>query len=109
MRILLLIILTFLISCSSGSKAISMDDYSYVTIGMSKDELIQKMGKPYSIKNLSYNQVEYIYIEKINANQRVLLERKYLFILENDQVTSKKVIDINRPSWERNSYEMQTE
>jgi hypothetical protein len=86
-----------------------MDDYSYVTIGMTKDELIQKMGKPYSIKKLSDNQVEYIYIEKINANERVLLERKYLFILENDQVTSKKIIDINRPSWERNSYEMQTQ
>ncbi|NGX55859.1 MAG: hypothetical protein K1060chlam5_00090 [Candidatus Anoxychlamydiales bacterium] len=110
MRFLLMfIIYGFFISCSSGSKATSMDDFSMITIGMSKDELIQQMGKPFSIKKLGDNQEEYIYIERITANKRTIIERKYLFILQNDQVTSKKIIDLNRPSWERNSYEMQTQ
>ena len=109
MKYLLLILTSILfISCSAGSKVIDSDKFYEVEIGMSIKELKEKLGDPYSVKSLGNGEVEYKYIERLYAADRVLQERHYLFILKNGKVVSKKVIDLNRPVYERNSYEMQT-
>ena len=61
-----------------------------------------------SIKKLEDGYLEYKYIERQRSADRVLVERHYLFVIKDNKVTSKKHIDMNRPSYERNSYEMQT-
>ena len=102
------IISIFLLGCASGNKVATSDHFHEVSVGMSVKELKAKMGKPYSVKNLGDGYVEYKYIERLMAANRVLEERYYLFIVKNGRVTSKKQVDMNRPVYERNSYEMQT-
>ena len=94
--------------CASGSKVMTADEFSEVSVGQSGDEIQKKHGKPYSIKRLGNNEVEYIYIERMQMAKRVLRERHYLIILKNGKVTSTQVRTFNRPSYEGNSYEMQT-
>ncbi|MBN2479990.1 MAG: outer membrane protein assembly factor BamE [Parachlamydiales bacterium] len=103
-----LIILSSLFLLSCGSKAITSDDFYQVDVGMSSKEVKEKMGTPYSVKNLGNGEVQYKYIERVRAGDRVLLEKHYLITIKDGKVTSKKVIDLNRPVYERNSYDMQT-
>ena len=94
--------------CASGSKVMTADEFSEVSVGQTGDEIQKKHGKPYSIKRLGNSEVEYIYIERMPMGKRVLRERHYLIILKNGKVTSTQVRTFNRPSYEGNSYEMQT-
>ncbi len=100
--------LVICMSCAAGNRVMTMEEYHEVSVGMTEKEVKQKIGKPYSTKNLGKNQVQYIYIEKLYSGTRVLQERHYLITFTNGKVTSKKVLDFNRPVWQRNSYEMQT-
>lgn len=95
--------------CASGGKIMTEDAFSQVTAGMSYKEVTNKLGKPYSIKNLSNFEVEYKYIEKIVAsNAKVFQEKHYFVVFKNGRVINTKVVYLNRPSYEENSYEMQT-
>lgn len=107
-KILSILFLITFISCASGNRVMTADEYYQVEIGMSTKEVKQKFGKPYSKKNLGAGSIEYKYIERIIAGNRVLQERHYLIVFTNDKVSSKKIIELNRPVYERNSYEMQT-
>lgn len=94
--------------CASGSKVMTIEDFSDISVGQTSDDIQKKHGKPYSIKNIGDNEVEYTYIERIPMGKRVLQERHYLIILKNGKVTSTQTRSFNRPVYERNSYEMQT-
>jgi len=83
--------------------------FSEVSVGMSSSELEKKLGKPYSIRNLPNNEIEYTYIQKSDFGARgVLEERHYLIILRDNKVIRTDVKILNRPIYERDSYEMQT-
>ncbi|OGN65539.1 MAG: hypothetical protein A2888_01275 [Chlamydiae bacterium RIFCSPLOWO2_01_FULL_28_7] len=107
-KIMLFFVSLCLIGCASGGKIVTSDEFHQVNISMSVDELIKIMGKPYSITKLEGGYLEYKYIERQTAADRVLVERHYLFVIKDNKVTSKKQVDLNRPSYERDSYEMQT-
>lgn len=95
--------------CAGGGKIMTPDQFSQVSLGMTSKEVVQKFGKPYSIKNLGYNEFEYRYIEKVIVGEnRVIQEKHYLILFKNNRVTSTKVEYLNRPAYERDSYEMQT-
>lgn len=96
-------------SCASGGKTMTAEGFSEISVGMTEKEVQQKYGKPYSIKDLGEGEIEYRYIEKVTIGRdRVLQEKHYLIILKNGKVTSTKTQILNRPVYERNSYEMQT-
>ncbi|HEU63809.1 MAG: hypothetical protein KR126chlam4_01074 [Candidatus Anoxychlamydiales bacterium] len=94
--------------CASGSKVMTAEEFSEISVGQTSDDIQKKHGKPYSIKRLGDNEVEYTYIERLPMGKRVLRETHYLIILKNGKVTSTQVRTFNRPVYERNSYEMQT-
>ncbi len=95
--------------CASGGKIMTEDTFSQVSIGMTTKEVINKFGRPYSIKNLGHGEIEYKYIEKVIVGRaKVLQEKHYFIIFKNGQVSSTKTEYLNRPSYEENSYEMQT-
>ena len=100
--------LVICVSCAAGNRVMTMDEYHEVSVGMTQKEVKEKIGKPYSVKKLENNQVQYTYVEKLHAGTKVLQERHYLITFTNGKVTSKKVLDFNRPAWQGNSYEMQT-
>jgi outer membrane protein assembly factor BamE (lipoprotein component of BamABCDE complex) len=109
MKKIIFIFLFFLFSCASGGKVMTAEDFSEIHVGMTTSEIEKKYGKPFSVKELGNDEVEYVYIEKVVVNRaRVLQEKHYLIILKNGRVTSTKTQIYNRPSYERNSYEMQT-
>ena len=94
--------------CASGSKVVTPDSFSQISVGMTTAEVEKKLGKPYSIKNLEDNEIQYTYIEKMPMGKRVVQERHYLINFRNNKVSATKVMYYNRPSYEGNSYEMQT-
>lgn len=108
-NIVFLLSITFLSiwGCAS-SKVMTAEEFSEISVGQTSDQIQKKYGKPYSIKNLGDNEVEYTYIERMPMGKRVLRETHYLIILKNGKVTSTQTRIYNRPSYEGNSYEMQT-
>lgn len=103
----LILLLTF--SCVGGGRIMTTDQYCQISVGMTTKEFVHRFGRPYCLRNLGYGEIEYEYIEKMIIGEcRVLQEKHYLILFKNDRVVSTKIIYLNQPSYERNSYEMQT-
>lgn len=103
-----LIAFLFLLGCMNGTKVMSADSFSEVSVGMSVDQLTKELGEPYAIKTINSTDQEYEYIEKISANNRVIEERHYFFLIKNGQVYSKRMKSFQRPVYQGNAYELQT-
>jgi len=97
-------------SCAAGTKIMNEDLFADIAIGTTKEVLIKKAGKPNSIKKLENNQEEYEYLENIYSGRENIELRKYLFILQNNKIISKKMVFEKPPFpvFDRNSYDMQT-
>ena len=106
---LLGILLGCFCACAAGHSMMTMDKYSEISVGTTREELKEKAGKPYSIKKIGDHEEIYEYIERINVENRFVERRHYLFIIKNGKITSKKVTQEEPPPLEfRNSYELQT-
>lgn len=88
-KIVLVSSVAMLAACGS-SKVMTRDDYYMVTVGTSTQELINKYGEPYSIKNKKDGSQEYLYIERIPAGTVTAEQNNYVFIVKNGQVVSKR-------------------
>jgi len=97
-----------LFGCASGSKVMTAEQFSEISIGQTSQDIEKKYGKPYSVKHISDTEVEYTYIERAQMGKRVVQEKHYLIILKNGRVSSTQIRTFNRPAWQINSYEMQT-
>ena len=108
MKKITLLLFSILLGCSMGSRAITMDDFYEVELGMTKQELTEKLGKPYLIQRIGDRVERYEYIEKISSADRVMEERHYFFSIKEGRVFSKEVKTFSITPFERNSYDMQT-
>ena len=52
-------------------------DYNQITLGTSAQELVQRYGEPYSVKELGKGILEYRYIERVSMNQELVYENHY--------------------------------
>lgn len=100
-------------ACSSGTTTITLNSFSDIPLGSTKDELIASVGKPSLIKKHADGSVEYEYIERVKIGARDVEERHYLITLKDGKVISKKIKgksqDIPYPTpYVFDSYEMQT-
>jgi len=76
---------------------------------MTKSELRKIAGKPVLIRDLKSGAKQYEYVERITENGRIMQARKYLFIIKDGKVTSKKMVFEDPPLFDkRDSYELQT-
>jgi len=99
----------FILSCASGGKVMTQDNFSQVTVGMTKSELTKIAGEPVLVRDLKSGAKQYEYIERITDNGRIIEVRKYLFIVKYGKVVSKKMVFEGPPLFEkRDSYELQT-
>ncbi|KPK33709.1 MAG: hypothetical protein AMS24_00040 [Chlamydiae bacterium SM23_39] len=98
------------ISCAVGHKTMTQDIFGDISVGTTEKVLIKKAGKPNFIKKLESNQMEYEYLETIYSAGRIIEIRRYLFILENNKIISKKMVFEKPPFpvFDRNAYDMQT-
>jgi hypothetical protein len=95
-------------ACSSGNGMMNMSSYSDVTLGATSEQLISSYGKPNHIKNLPDGTVEYEYVERIKVGERNLEERRYIIVLKDGQVVSKRMKQGSPPPFIFDSYQMQT-
>jgi len=109
MKYIFLVLALIVLSCASGGKILTQEEFCQITVGMTSSEVEKKYGKPFSIRDLGNSEIEYKYIEKVTIGKaRVIQEKYYIIIFKNGRVTSTKTQIFNRPVYERNSYEMQT-
>ncbi len=98
------------ISCAAGHKIMTEETFAKIENGMKENSVKKIAGKPYEVKNIGDGVYEYQYIERIFSGDRVIEVRKYLILMKNGVVTSKKMT-IEKgfdPLQERNSYDLQT-
>jgi hypothetical protein len=88
-KIILISSLSLLAACGS-SKVMTRENYSTISTGTSTQELINKYGNPYSIKNKKDGTQEYLYIERIPAGETTAEQNNYILVIKNGQVVSKR-------------------
>ncbi len=94
--------------CSRGSQVITLEKFSEISIGSSVKELKNVFGKPDRIDKGNVGEEIYIYLERIQSENRLIMFRQYLFIIQNGKVTSKKILYEKEELDDRNAYDLQT-
>ncbi len=104
--IFVIIFSLFLPAC--GHRVMTMQTFYDVPNQITSQELKDRAGFPYAIRKKEGGVEEYEYIERITAGQNIVEERHYIFILKNDRVVSRKVLQSDPPPFDTNSYKLQT-
>lgn len=97
-----------LLCMATSQKTITMDKYYDVQMGSSEQSLKKNLGKPYAVCQLSHDEAEYEYIERLSTGTDVLEERHYFFRIKNGRVKSSRMTTKVIPFYQRNSYDLQT-
>ena len=102
--------LLLLTSCGSGQRVTTMESFYEIPIGASKNEVIAQAGEPMTSRRLEDGDEEFVYVERLTASNRVLQERRYILILRDGKVFSRRVEYVAPPSTSTtfDSYQMQT-
>ncbi len=98
-KIILVSSLTFLAACGN-SKVMTREDYYTISTGTSTQEVINKYGEPYSITNKKDGTQEYLYIERIPAENATAEQNNYILIVKNGQVVSKRTSQERPPAYD---------
>ena len=89
-KIILTSSISLLMACGS-SKVMTRQEFYTIDTGTSAQQVVEKYGKPYSIKNRKDGSQEYLYIERIPAaNQDTAEQNNYILVVKNGQVVSKR-------------------
>ncbi len=103
--------LAFLIAaCASGGHMMTAESFYSVPMGTSREELVEQVGKPARVVNKGGGVQEYEYVERLSAGARTLQETRYIYTIENDKITARRVerSSPNPSGFENDSYNMQT-
>lgn len=95
-------------ACASGGSSISLQGFYDVPVGASSEEVVGILGAPISQNRLPDGSIEYEYIERFKVGERNLNERRYVIILKDGKVVSKKMKQTSPLPYGFDSYEMQT-
>jgi hypothetical protein len=101
-------LLFLLTACAAGGHVVTMDKFYEVPIGATEPQLVESIGKPYAIKEKKDGSKEYEYIERIKIGNRDAEERKYIIVIQNGKVASKKIESSIPLPYGFDSYDMQT-
>jgi hypothetical protein len=104
-RLLPLFLLT---ACALGGKPVTMDAFYEVDISSTREQVVACLGEPYAIHKMCDGSYEYEYIERIKIGARDAEERRYILVLRDGVVVSKRVKQSSPPAYGFDSYEMQT-
>ena len=102
-------LLLLLCSCAAGGSFITSEKYQDVPVGITTQELVDRLGEPYSIRKTKSGTEVYEYTERVAAGGQIVEVRKYIFLIKDGKVESKQLQTQTTPIFDqRNSYEMQT-
>ena len=91
-----------------GGKAVTMGLYCEIDLCTTTPQVVEILGKPYAIHEMTDGYVEYEYIERINIGAREAEERHYFILMKDGLVVSKRVRQGVASPLGFDSYEMQT-
>jgi hypothetical protein len=95
-------------ACAIGGKPITMGLFCEIDLCTTTPQVVEIMGKPYAIYEMTDGYVEYEYIERINIGAREAEERHYFILMKDGLVVSKRVRQGVASPLGFDSYEMQT-
>ena len=108
----MLMVCFLLAACASGGKIVTQESFSEVERGITAVELKEKLGSPNETKKLASGDVEYIYFERVQANDEIVEVKHYIFIIRQGRVYDKKMrfekIQLPYRILERNAFDLQT-
>lgn len=90
----------FLLSCFHRSAVMTRQDFNTVEMGEPISTLEQRVGAPYTIRNLKNGGQEYEYIERITMGDEVIEENHYFIIVENGKIIGKRTTLQTPPAYD---------
>lgn len=105
-KLLFLLLLLAAASCASGQRVLTMESFSDIPMGATKDEIAAIAGRPYRVNNKPGGLVEYEYIERLKIGL-TLEERHYFILLKDGRVVDKRVTYDTTPPFYIDSYMLQ--
>lgn len=103
-----LIPLLFLLGCSMSGHPVTMDAFYSVDTSATEAQVVAALGKPYTVNKLGDGSIEYEYLERIKIGSRYAETRRYILVMRDGVVVSKRVQRGVPAPWKFDSYEMQT-
>ncbi len=94
-------------ACSLGSRVFTMQEYSEIPIGATKDEVTQLVGEPYRSYTVKNGMEELEYIETIMVGSLVTAQRHYFILLQNGKVVSKRYTQEMTAPYNIDSYHLE--
>jgi hypothetical protein len=85
-----IIIVLLAVSVVFGSPVMTRPGFYAIEIGTPVDAVIRAHGEPYSIKTNQNGSKDYLYIERIPAGEETVEENRYILVIKNGQVISKR-------------------
>ena len=108
----MLMVCFLLAACASGSKVVTQENFVEVERGITASELKARLGTPNEIRKLDSGDAEYIYFERVQANDEVVEVKQYIFIIRQGRVFDKKMrfekMQLPYRILERNAFDLQT-
>ena len=86
------------------------DSFYSIPVGATREDVLSQAGSPMRVVNKGGGVQEYEYVERLTVGARTLQESRYIFTIQDDKVTNKR-IERSSPSpagFENDSYNMQT-
>ncbi len=97
-----------LLAACTTSKMLTMESYVEIPVGSTKAKVTEIAGKPDRITEKDDGTVEYEYNEKLKNGFRTIQERRYVIVMRDGAVISKRVEQSSQPPYDLNSYDLQT-
>jgi len=95
----ILAIVTLLCGCYAGSTRMSNDDFAMIQIGTPFKDVQKRIGDPFVSRVIGDNTVEYEYIERIYADNRLYAENHYFITVKGGKVVGKRTYQEVPPSY----------
>lgn len=95
-------------ACASGGSITTMDSFHEIPIGASSQQVVASIGKPSTVNKKDDGTIEYEYVERIKIGARDAQERRYIIVMKDGVVVSKRVKMSSPLPYGFDSYEMQT-
>jgi hypothetical protein len=85
-----LIVSLLAVSAVFGSPVMTRPGFYAIDLGDPVNKIIQDHGEPYSIKVNKDGSKDYLYIERIPVGEQTVEENRYILVIKNGQVVSKR-------------------
>ena len=98
MRRFCIAVLLCLGSCQKGH-VMSGNDYAQIEMGMSLKQLEKEYGLPVATHMKNGKEI-YEYSQRYYMNEKVVVQKRFFFVIEDGKVTRKYTTTDNRPAFE---------